>query len=402
MSALVIRLPAASGGAAHWLRLSDDGAALESGAAAPPFSPLPEASEAARTILIVPGEDVTAHSVHLPAAGEAQTRAAARFAVEDELAVDAAGVHLAIAAAGDAAAPRLVAAASTAAMESWLADAAALGVTPQAASPEWARVPAGPGECGVLIQDGVAHANFGAWGFSAECDLAGLLMPGALERFDVGKVVVWGDPADIAPQAGWGGRPVEAHPAPDPDAALALLAQGARAAPVDLLQGDYAPRRAFAVDLHLWRRAGILAFALFASWLVLTVAEAGALNRRAAALRAEANAAFAEAFPDEARIVNPRLQMQTRLAELRGREGGAFLDLAAVLAAAVSAQDGVEISAMRYDRNSGALNAELLMADYETLQALRGTVQTAGAALEEGASRQADGRVVAAVTVTLP
>ena len=57
---------------------------------------------------------------------------------------------------------------------------------------------------------------------------------------------------------------------------------------------------------------------------------------------------------------------------------------------------------MGRDRAAGALDAELLMPDYDALQALRASVQAQGAALEEGASRQAAGRVAANVSVRLP
>jgi general secretion pathway protein L len=359
--------------------------------------------DAADTILIVPGESVVGHSLHLPAAGEAQTRAAARFAVEDELAADPATVHVAVGLTSGAGAPRLIVVAARTEMESWLRAARSAGAPPDAVLPEWACLPAAAGECAMLVAGGVAHVNCaGAWGFSAETDLAALLLPRALERFDCRRVTVWGDPTNIAPPDRWDGREITAHPALDADAMLALLARGAEDARLNLLQGEYTRRRAFAVDVRQWRRAAILLCAAFGAWLALTLAEAGALDRRAAALRAEAEAAFAETFPDEARIVNPRLQMQTRLEELRGRGGGAFLDLAAMLTAAAEAQESVEIDALRYDRTNAALTAELIMADYEALQALRDIVAAQGGALEEGASRQADGRVAADVTVRLP
>ena len=165
MTLLVIRI-AGSGESAPWVLLSADGDVLGHGTGAPP-------SDAARTILIVPGEDVTAHSVHLPGVGDAPLRAAARFAVEDDLAVDADRVHLAIG-PGGAAEPRLVAAAARSAMDSWLAAFPA----PDVVAPEWACVPALADECGVWIEGDVAHANFGGWGFSADRDLAALLLPG--------------------------------------------------------------------------------------------------------------------------------------------------------------------------------------------------------------------------------
>ncbi len=402
MSVLIIRMPASTGEPVRWIRAGGDGALLDTGLT---DGELPDAS-ADRTIMLLPGEAVAGHSVHLPQAGEAQTRAAARFAVEDELGVDSASVHLAVAPAGEPGAPRLVAAIGRDALEEFLDQARALGAAPDAALPEWASVPAAPGEAAALIDGDLAHLAFGGaplvWGFSAEPELAAILIGRALERHDCGRVHVWGAAEDLTPPEGWGGREIEAQPLAGARGAAAVLARGAVAAKLNLLQGEFAPRRARRLDIGPWRRAAVLACAVFAAWLGLVAAEANALNRRAAALNTEAESAFARAFPDEARIVNPRLQMQTRLGELRGSGGGAFLDLAAILVAAVDTHEGMEIGAMRYDRDDGALSAELLVNDYADLQALRDTVAARGGMMEEGASRQTGGRISGDVTVRLP
>lgn len=401
MSTLVIRL-SASASPAEWLLTGADGAAMGGGAAQRPFTGQLAETEAARTVLIVPGEAVAGHSVHLPAAGEAQTRAAARFAIEDDLGVDAESVHLALGPAGAPGAARLVAVADREALEAWLEDARALGASPDAALPEWAAVPAGERRAGVLA-DGVAHVNFGAWGFSAEPDLAAAILPRALERFDAAAITLWdAEPEEVAPAEGWAGRDVRTEALPG-GGALALLARGAASAgALNLLQGAYAPRAAGAISLVVWRRAAALLLGVVALGLGLILAQAAALNARADALNDTAEAAFAEAFPEVGRIVNPRLQMQTGLAELRGRGGGAFLDLSAILYAAVEAQEGAEIASLRYDRAAGDLAAELRLTDFAQLQALRDAVTSAGGVFEEGASRQEGGRVVGDVRVRLP
>lgn len=407
MTVRIVHIPADPGAAAEWL--------ADSAAAGSPFpgdqtrdpenNPEggPGGGETARTVLILPGESVVGHSLHLPGP-DAQARAAAAFAVEDELAADVSTLHLAIAPpSAQAGGARLVAVAARDVMDRALSAAASLGAVPDAATPEWAAVPAAPGELGIVVVQGLAHVNAGgAWGFSADADLAALLIARALERVDTGRVTIWGDSGAVTPPDGWGGREVVTHKLLDPRGALGVFARGAQAASLNLLQGAYAPRRRRRLDFSLWRRAAMLAAALFAGWLALTAAEAAALHRRAGALETEARAVFAQAFPDEPRVVNPGVQMQTRLTQLRGQGGEAFLDLAALLAAAVAATDGVEIDALRYDRAQGALGAELAMADYALVQTLRNAVADSGGILEEGASRQADGRVAADVTVRLP
>ena len=98
----------------------------------------------------------------------------------------------------------------------------------------------------------------------------------------------------------------------------ALIAAGLRGgAYTELLQGAFARRAPFFAQWRVFTRAAALLAVAVLGGVGLLAAEGFALNQRADEIRAETESLFAEAFPEETRIVNPRLQMTTRLRALR-------------------------------------------------------------------------------------
>lgn len=90
-------------------------------------------------------------------------------------------------------------------------------------------------------------------------------------------------------------------------------------APVELLQGELAPRGALA--LRLPRRAAILAAIILGVQLAFTALDAWQLEREHRALEARREALFREAFPEARVVVDPELQMARNLGELRRTRG---------------------------------------------------------------------------------
>ncbi|WP_101925369.1 MULTISPECIES: type II secretion system protein GspL [Luteimonas] len=126
-------LPRGDARAARMWWLDAAGTIVADGAAPPRATPT---AARVREIVAVPGEAVRLLSLEIPTRLPAQALAAARLLVEDKTAV-ATGLHIAIAPPGDdIAAPRLVALADTAAMDTWLGQCAALGIVPDVLLPD--------------------------------------------------------------------------------------------------------------------------------------------------------------------------------------------------------------------------------------------------------------------------
>jgi len=217
-----------------------------------PHAPLPPAAPGERTVLAVPGAEVRATRMRLDAHSPAQVRAAAQARLAAAVA-DGSALHVALRTDGPADAESLVLVVAAARMREWLAAATALGATADAVLPDYLLLPAG--------DEAVAVEAGGQWlvrgdglAFSAEPALAGRLL---------------------------GGRAVARVAAPEE--AERLLAAGAVAAqPLDLLQGEFAPRGARRAT-GSWRRVAVLAALLACSPLLLVLAEGIRDRIRAAA-----------------------------------------------------------------------------------------------------------------------
>ncbi|MCG8441912.1 MAG: type II secretion system protein GspL, partial [Caulobacterales bacterium] len=306
---LVWAAPADAGGFVAWGRIED--------AAAPP----PQTEE---IIAIAPGADVALHRVPLPARSQSQARAAAPFAVEDEIAEPLDRCHVAVGPRIGDGADRLVAVVSEARMAAWLAVLEAAGLSPARLTPDYALAPSGEGEAAIIDMGERVMVRLPDGGFTIERGLAPPLIEAGFTRAGVSRARVWSQAphqliAGLDPTA----YAIDTFAAPTHDELAQLLNAGAEVEPpVDLLQGPHARRPARAlIDLRAWRTAAGLAVAAAVGWLVLLGAQAFSYDRQADRAYRQSEEIFREAFPEVRRIVNPRAQMRARLAE--ARQGGA-------------------------------------------------------------------------------
>lgn len=315
-----------------------------------PSPPSPDAP----TVLVVPGTAVRALWLELPARHPAQARAAARMLLEAHVAGDASALHVALGDAGGDP-PRLLAAVEAAQLREWLARAAQLGLAPAAVVPDHLALPAAEGDVPRVFEcDGDWIVRGPRLAFRAEAELAALVL---------------GDTA---------GTPVS-----DRLALESLLAVGALRPPVDLLQGEFAPRR---TAERGWRRAALLAGALLLSplllWTVETLRHAAATRALEAGTLARARAALpAAGDADTATAARARLA--------QARAGESFAPIAAALFGALRPLDGAGLDSLAYAPD-GTLRATLAHRDLAQLDALRAALAAGGLALETAGTRRAD------------
>ena len=324
----------------RWLLL-DGGAVVERGEAA---EGLPAA---ARTLLAVPGDQVSIHWLELAAGlAPAQAAAAARLMLGEASAEPMSTLHVAI---GRAEAGRTPAAlVPLGRMEQWLAAAAAAGLDPASIVPEPLLIPVP--ETGFLRRDHDEVADYRAPGaaFTLEPELADALVGDA--------------PVEALDQAGFeaGIGPAVASPA------------------LDLRQGPFARRRHWRVERQRLRR--IVLFAILLALLTLVVQVATILSYTFAAdrLQAEADAlAGAGAGP---------------------AAGPGFGITAAALFAAVRDTPQAEISSLDY-RSDGTLVATVSADGPATLAALQERISASGLSVTPGQSRTAGGRMSTELTL---
>ena len=283
----------------------------------------------ARLLLIAPGETITLHRLPLPSRKRSTWARAVPYALEDQVIEDIETLHFALGTLPEGG-HLPVAVVNRDTLRGWLEACAEAGLVPPAAIiPEPLLLPWREGDWSVLLEERRAVVRTGRWdGFATEQDLLELLLNQAMTEAGDAKpqrLRVWGNPpaglieAELEPQ-------IE-DSAPEPLQIFASAYQPAAA--INLLQGPYSPRARWGPWLRPWRTAA----ALVGAWLLVQgislAHEDWSLRREQIALRTAMEQVYKDAVPGATRIVNPRVQLESRLRELRptSASGGAFLEL---------------------------------------------------------------------------
>lgn len=329
----------------------------------------PDPTPDLRTVAVAPGADVLVRWLDLPVGGAAQVRAAARWALKGDLAADPERLALALAPVAPDGGARLVAAVSAVLLDAWLDYLAALGVQPVALIPDCLTppVPEAENALNAIRYGGDVALRGQAFAASVQADL----VPAVAGD----RRVAWID----------GQEAVEDR-----------LAAAALHPPVDLLTALVRPR---AASRGGWRLAAVLAAAVVASPLVLTLA--GTARDSLAADRADqlSRTLIAETWPDAARAEDPIGEVQRRLAV--APPPGGFAAGAAALFAAVEQVEGAELDGLSADPEQG-LRATVSYPAFQDLDALRAATEAAGLSLSDTSTVEDGGRVVSEIIVGGP
>jgi general secretion pathway protein L len=318
-----------------------------------------------RTVLITPGVEAVSRWLHLPTRNDRQARAAARLALEDQLASGDQDVHVALGAL-EPDGRRLVVVVGGGRLRGWLETAGLYGLRPDVVIPDHLAV-AAAGDVVRGVQVGPTVAVRGdRLAFSAEPDLLDLLLEG--------------QPLEMAASA---------------ETAERWLIEGALRPPLNLLQDAFDPARAVAVAPRELRRAAALAALLAISPVVLTAA--GLARDSLAAQRIEQRTArvLARAAPGVG-DADPLPQLDARLAQARAAAGGGPMALAASLFSAIEPIEHGQVERLIL-MPDGAARATLSYTNYSDIELMRVAMRKAGIAMREEGAREEQGRVISDV-----
>lgn len=303
---------------------------------------LPSEQGGGEALLVLPGAEAVTRWLDLPGGSPAQARAAAAFQIGEVVAAGGEGLHLAVG-GRDEDGRALVVWIDREVLRSGLEAAGARGVKVTGALPDYLLLPDDAEGRTVL-------ASFG-------------------ERLGVrGQGLAFGVEPELA-SAVIGDRPHRYIPASELDAWLLATAERP---PVDLLQGQFAPRRQGPV--LRWRRLAVLAAVVAISPLVLPLAqiardglEARAIERRNAALAVQL-------VPQSARYGDPVRYAVSRLQA--GRRQG-FGELSAGYLSAVRAVPGMRLDTLVHGQD-GAIRSSVSYANYSDMDQLREVLKAGG------------------------
>jgi general secretion pathway protein L len=354
----LILLPPVAGDPAPWLSLDVDGQVLARGQIGP-GDPVPVGEM--RTVVVVPGSEVTVRRVQVAARTEAQARAAALLSLREGLAEEADRLVLALS-PGAPDAPRLAAVAARSAVEGWRDWVRTLGLEADVLLPD-----------SLVVAEPETEGTVTAVRFGPRMALRGQDLCASVEPELVPLVV--------------GDR--EVVPIERPEAVERLLIAAALTPPLNLIAG---PGRETAGGLVRWRLPLALAAALAVSPLLVLAAEGWRDAAAARGLEAETRAMAEGLFQDLPPGADPAAEARRRAGELPPPGG-----VAAAAAALFGAMEGVstaDLDALVSDAG-GTLRATLTYAEPSDLERIKAGMAARGYGLTEETVEPREGGFVA-------
>lgn len=336
------------------------------------------AASGAQVVVLVPSARLLFTHAKVPTQNRQKILKALPYALEDQLAEDVDNLHFALGNRGPDGDLSIVVVAREQ-MLAWQEQLRVVGLNSDYWVPDILALPRQPQAWSVFLESNIGLVRTGdAQGFASEIENlhaflgfavteAGEAVPTAIDIWDSGAT---GDiPAltHVIPNA-------EVRLQDGPIELLALVARGFDARTVfNLLQGDYSRKEQWGKRWRPWRLAASLAAVLVGLQLAMTVSENIALGRQNDELRAQINQTYKEAFPDAKNVVNPKVQMQRKLAELRGggqnSVGAGFLVLVATTGSALKSTPGLNLRNVRY--KNGELDVEVEVPSLQTLDQVK-------------------------------
>lgn len=348
--------------------------------------------QGAKVVILAPASQMITTEVQLPALQGAKLRQALPYALEEQFAEDVEQLHFAIG-KRDKEGTYPVVALERAFMEEWQALFAEAELRPHVVLNEALAMPWRDGEWSLLLSDEEAWLR--TTGSSAYAiplaELSTWLTmalqmreepPAAIRLFDArSESSPWQD-------APLGVELRQEHI----ESIIATLAQTDPAKGINLLQGDFSRKEQLGRLWRPWRATA----ALLGVWLVLqggmAITRYFSLSAEEERLYAAIEQVYRDTFPAAKNVVNPQVQMERKLAELKG--GGSasgFVVLLSAMGPALKEIEGVQLGNLRYKQDE--LELELKLKDLPSLDRLKKALQDNQLAVDIRGASTRDGQV---------
>jgi len=382
---LLLRMPRAPGQNAGWLIVDARGAPVGPPQAGPLTLAAPRVG-GRRVAVVVSGGDVVLAEPEVPARAGAKLPQLVPYALEEHLADDIDSLHFALGkrAADSPRAP--VAVVGRALLDEWLGELRAAGIEPDAIYADSDLLPENPGQAIALLdEDSVIVRAPGAMPVTLPADAldeALVIAQSGAESTATGArgLILYTGAAEWQHHS----AQVEAVRAQFDGIKIQLLTGGPLAlfaqqlpnnTAINLLQGQYAPRKDRGVGLRAWRLAAMLLVALVGLHVVGKAVQLQVLKSREHKVDASIRDTFRSAMPNEAIPPDPRGRMQARLTIARNGAAGLLPALQAI-AQASQAAPGTAVQSLNF--HSGKLETKLSAPDAAHLDQLSQSLRSSG------------------------
>ena len=356
-STLLLHYDPASHGQATWSHVNNLGE-LTSRITSGPLEDAAQLAQQHKVIVLLDSSNVHLNHVQLPTSNRQKMLRAIPYALEEQLAEDIEDFHFVIGKT-DPHYGTPVAGIRKDTIENLLDTFHQAGISIDAVIPDAICSPAAPNQWSVLFHAGKALIQFEALiGTVIDAANLPLLLQASLNRTE-------NKPEKIVYFYLDGEEPEQLAEAIDTDIEIIKIAYNThplvvfcgeftKAKSLNLLQGQYKPRRKTSGNWYRWRLAASLA----AVWLLLyagiNIYNLNNLKAKNAELALQIENVYKKSFPGSRRIVNPRVQMEQKLNELRGGggpQGNQFLALLTESVSAISSQKDIQVQSIDFRNN---------------------------------------------------
>lgn len=178
---------------------------------------------------------------------------------------------------------------------------------------------------------------------------------------------------------------------------MLLLAKGANQSNLNLLQGDFAPKKQVSKSWLLWRPVVYLGVFLLVISFVLNIANWQQKQQQLAAAKTELGAAYKAAFPQEKLRINLlRRQLENKVKALGGSADSARFDFIPVmeqLTPVLKTYSNVELENIRFDGKRSEVRLEVIAPSFQDFEKVRVALTNLGYEVKQGAVKN-EGEVV--------
>jgi len=377
---VIIHLSAIGEQHVRWA-LADDKGALVSAVEDGTLASVAEQVEGRRVTLILPGNDVLLAEAAVPGATAARAAQAIPYTLEDQLADDVDSLHFALGSKQqDDIYPVAVIGRET--MEQVTTDCEAAGLRPTEIVPEPLALPTLDAAddnitswTALLDDDHTVVRLNGYRGFATDTMMANLMLDGArsdLPEDNSAALTVFhtGESVSLLPPDG---VQLQAQPC---GSRLALYANGIATAPhINLLQGEYSPKKHFDKAWKPWRWTAGLVALLGVVWFGSQWMDLRQLRAEESAIDVETARVFKEALPNS-RMVRPRAQIQATLNSLGSGSNDGFTNRMNQIAASLATQPQTKLRSISY--RNGRFDLDLTTDALPTLDSLKAEIAKRG------------------------
>lgn len=351
-----------------------------------------------RLVALVPADQVLALPIAIPGRSAAEMRRATPFAVEEHLTEDIESMHVATDALVRGA-DVMCLAVPRSALTGWLEMLAAHGLAPRFLTADAMALPSAPHTIAVLHEGERALVRCDDRLAGVDAAMLPVVLEGLCERADGVAPPSLLEVNGAVRAVELGALPLgecERRDRPALDFLADSFAAGSDA--VNLLQGEFAPRRSTWANLPHWKSLAALAAAGLLVWLSAMATEGWWANRQAIALREQAAALYRDIYGVEQVVGNPANRMRSQLGgSPQGGPGGRAL-IGHLGAGLTSSVGEYELRTLSYADGRG-LAADVIVPSYDALDRLEQDLTDKGVQLTIASAEQEDGRVRARLRV---